>query len=276
MNTKKTNLPVLILMSLLIMSSCTSIKQIAYFQPTGTSNNGLQPNDTLFGLYDVRIKPKDMLSITVVTSEPLTSRMYNLIVPSIYDPSNYNSYNAIMSQPALQSYLVDNEGNIDFPLLGKIAVLGLTPRELEETLQQKMASAFSKERPVITIRIINYVVNVLGEVNRPGKYSTSNEKMTIFEALAQAGDLTIYGRRDNVKVLRENYDGSKKYFTIDLNDQNIIHSPVYYLEQNDVVYVEPNGTKARSAGFGAAESFGISALSILISMTSLLVTIFKK
>jgi polysaccharide export outer membrane protein len=201
--------------------------------------------------------------------------MYNLTVPSIYDPSNYNSYNSILSQPALQSYLVDNGGNIDFPLLGKIAVVGLSPKELVETLQQKLASSFSRERPVITIRIINYAVNVLGEVNRPGKYTTSNEQMTIIEGLSQAGDLTIYGRRDNVKVLRENTDGTKKYFTVDLNDENIINSPVYYLEQNDVVYVEPNATKSRSANFGAAESFGISAVSILLSTASLLVTILK-
>ncbi len=274
MNNKKTSLFVLA-MILLVLSSCAPVKNVAYFQKLDASTDSLKMKKSAPGLYDVRIKPKDMLSITVVTSEPATSRMYNLVVPSLFDPVSPNSYSAIISQPSLQSYLVDNEGFIDFPLLGIISVLGLTPKELEATLQMKMASSFSKERPVITIRITNFAVNVLGEVARPGKFNTVNERMTIFEGLALAGDMTIYGRRDNVKVLRENTDGSKKYITVNLNDENIINSPAYYLEQNDVVYVEPNSSKSRSSSFGAAESFAISALSILISMISLAFNVLK-
>jgi polysaccharide export outer membrane protein len=175
----------------------------------------------------------------------------------------------------VQTYLVDNEGIINFPTIGKIKVAGLTRNELETKLQEKLAFAFNKELPIITIRIANYSVNIVGEVSRPGKYVTVNDRMTIFESLAMAGDMTIYGRRDNVKVLRENADGTKKIISINLNDKNIIYSPAYYLEQNDVVYIEPNSAKSRSSNIGAEETLTISALSIVISLTSLLVNILK-
>lgn len=268
MFTKKTILPVSIFLALMFLNSCAGVKEIAYFQKLSAKTDSVKQNTALF---DARIKPKDMLSITVAASEPMTTRMFNLLVPIVTENSEKN----ILSQPGLQSYIVDIDGNIDFPVFGKIKVSGLSLKELENQLQKKMESSFSKERPIITIRFINYTVNVLGEVNRPGKYNTTNERMTLFDAISIAGDLTIYGRRDNIKILREDANGIKKVITINLNDENIIHSPVYYLEQNDVVYVEPNKTKARSASFGAAESFGISALSIAISLTSLLINILK-
>jgi polysaccharide export outer membrane protein len=195
-----------------------------------------------------------------------------LVVPQIADPSNQNS---LYTQPSLQSYLVDNDGDINFPVFGKINVAGLTRKELESVLQKKLAPAFTKESPIITIRFINYTVNILGEVTKPGKFETTNDRLTIFEGLALAGDLTIYGRRDNVKVLREKLDGSKEYITVNLMDKNIIFSPAYYLEQNDVVYVEPNKSRSRSSNYGAAESFGIASLSVLLTLTSLVFTVFN-
>ena len=269
MSIQKTTNPLLFLLMLIFLNSCAGVKEIAYLQKLSTKSDSLKQNT---GLFAARIKPKDMLSITVVTSEPATSRMYNLVVPQILENSEKN----LTSQPGLQSYLVDNDGNIDFPVFGKIKVNGLTLKELEDILQKKLESAFSKERPIVTIRFTNYTVNLLGEVNRPGKYNTANERITVFEAISNAGDLTIYGRRDNIKIIREDANGIKKVITVNLNDENIINSPIYYLEQNDVVYVEPNLTKARSTSFGAAESFGISALSIGISLTSLLINILKQ
>jgi polysaccharide export outer membrane protein len=182
----------------------------------------------------------------------------------------------LYSTPTLQTYLVDNDGMIDFPVFGELKVAGMTRKELEKMLHEKLNSAFNKEQPIITIRIVNYSVNILGEVLRPGKYNTVNDRMTIFEGLAMASDLTIYGRRDNVKVLRENADGTKNYITVNLNDKNVINSPAYYLEQNDVVYVEPNSAKSRSSGIGAEETLSVSALSVLISLTSIIVTVLHK
>jgi len=257
---------------------------VAYFQKYSSSADSLKEQTTAPELYDARIKPKDLLSITVVTSESEASRNYNLIVPQLYDPASVSLLSAsaglsssmIAVQPTLQTYLVDNDGNIDFPVIGELKVGGMTRKEVEKMLQEKLASAFNKEVPIITIRIVNYSVNILGEVLRPGKYNTTNDRMTIFEGLAMASDLTIYGRRDNVKVLRENADGTKNYITVNLNDKNVINSPAYYLEQNDVVYVEPNSAKSRSSGIGAEETLSVSALSVLISLTSIIVTVLHK
>lgn len=279
---KKTKLTLSLFSLLFVLNSCSEVRNIAYFQrqersqnqigseARTSSNSNLTKNDA--NLYEARIKPKDLLSITVVSSEPEASKMYNLIVPQIGEPSNPNS---LLSQPSLQTYLVDNDGNIEFPVFGKINVKGMTRKELEQFLHNKLASAFSKEIPIVTIRFVNYSINVLGEVLKPGKYDTNNDRITIFEALALAGDLTIYGRRDNVKVLRERADGFKTYITVNLNDRNIVFSQAYYLEQNDVVYVEPNKSRARSSNYGAAETFGISSLSVLLTLTSLVFTVFN-
>jgi len=276
MYSKKSNLSILLLLSVLILSSCAGSKKVAYFQKYSSTADSLKEQNPSSGLYDARIKPKDMLSITVVTSEPQASGTYNLIVPQLYDPSNVSGTSMLNSVPTLQSYMVDNEGTINFPVVGSLKVSGLTRKELEKMLQEKLASAFNKEIPIITIRIINYSVNILGEVMKPGKFITSNDRITIFEGLAMAGDMTIYGRRENVKVLRENADGTKNYISVNLNDKNIIHSPAYYLEQNDVVYVEPNKAKSRSSNIGSAETLSVSALSIIISIASIVVTVLKK
>jgi len=269
---KKTGFSVYLLLSILFLYSCAPAKDIAYFQKVDTkahsTNNQLVPT----GLYEARIKPKDLLSITVVSSEPDASRMYNLIMPQVEGAS---AQNTLASMPTLQTYEVDNDGNIEFPILGKMKIAGLTRNELGLMLHKKLESAFTKESPIITIRFTNYSVNILGEVQKPGKFETNNDRLTIFEGLALAGDLTIYGRRDNVKVLREQADGTKEYITLDLSDKNIIYSPAYYLEQNDVVYVEPNKSRAKSSNYGAAETFGITSISVLLTLTSLVFTVIK-
>lgn len=272
MSYKKIPLIIVLILVLFLINSCNSEKRIAYFQKIGTEKDDLKFQKNSATTYDARIKSKDLLSITVVSSEPEASKIYNLIMPQIEDPSSQNS---LYSQPSLQTYLVGNDGYISFPVFGKIKAAELTRNELELYLKKQLEPAFSKEIPIITIRITNYTVNVLGEVSKPGKYGTNNERITIFEGLALAGDMTIYGQRDNVKVLREKNDGTKEYYTLNLNDKNIIFSPAYYLEQNDVVYVEPNKSKLRSSNFGSAESFWISALSVLFSLASLIITVLK-
>lgn len=244
--------------------SCAQVKNIAYFQQTDQGQTVLNS-----ATYDAQIKPKDLLSITVVSSEPAASRRYNLVMPQVDASMSY-----IQSQPTLQNYLVDNEGNINFPSLGMLKVKGLSTKELEELIGKQLKPFFTEEMPVITVRIMNYSVNVLGEVLRPGTFVTTNGRMTIFEGLAMAGDLTIYGRRDNVKVLRENENGEKIIYTLNLNDKNLFDSPAFFLEQNDVVYVEPNQTRANSSKYGAAENYRISTISVLISLATLGVTIF--
>jgi polysaccharide biosynthesis/export protein len=269
MNLIKTPYFSILAMSFLLIS-CAGSKKVAYMQSLPVSGDTMAIESRTLIPYEAHIKSQDILSITVVSSRPDASKIYNLLVPQLSETTNM-----ITSTPTMQTYLVDMDGNIDFPILGKINVRGLTRKELEAQLQKRLEPEFSKERPVITIRITNYSVNVLGEVSRPGKYATTNDHLTIFESLALAGDMTIYGKRDNVKVLRERTDGTKSFIYVNLNNKNIIHSPAYYLEQNDVVYVEPNKAKSRSANIGSAETLGVSVTSILISLTSLLVTIFK-
>jgi len=270
MSSNKSTLSLFFILCVLLLSSCAPVKNIAYFQKLDTKTDSLNQNQ-VSDIEKARFKPQDLISIIVVTTQPETSRIYNLITPSVSD----NISNNLTSQPVLQNYLVDYDGNIDFPVLGKLHVQGKTRKELLLLLQEKLASAFNNELPIITIRITNYSVDVVGEVVRPGKFNTINDRMTIFDGIAMAGDLTIYGKRENVKVLRENADGSKKFITVNLNDKNIINSPAYYLEQNDVVYVEPNKSRSNASHFGAAESFGISALSILISISSLMFNVLK-
>lgn len=253
-----------LLMFTSIMVSCAQVKDISYFQQTNQEQTTLTSTK-----YDATIKPKDQLSITVVSSEPTASSRYNLIMPQI-DSRMGN----IQSQPAIQSYLVDSEGTINFPTLGVLKVSGMNTEELEVFIGNKLKPYFSEEMPVITARILNYTVNVLGEVLRPGKFESLNGRMTIFEGLAMAGDMTIFGRRDNVKVLREKANGERIIYSLNLNSNKLFDSPAFYLEQNDVVYVEPNQTKANSSRYGAAENFRMTTISVLISLATLGATIF--
>lgn len=261
----------LLFIAVLLSTACSNVKNIAYMQEVERQMQKTSQVDNSH--FDIKIKPKDLLSITVVSTEPEASRIYNLITPQPQGQA-LSSVNQIHTQPTLQNYLVDNDGNINFPVLGQINVKDLTKKELENYILEKLKPAFTNELPIVTIRINNFSINVLGEVNAPGNYITNNERLTIFEGLALAHDMTIYGKRENVRVLREDSDGNKTYFTLNLNDKNIINSPAYFLEQNDVVYVEPNKSMANSSKYGAAESFRISSISVLISLATMGVTIY--
>jgi polysaccharide export outer membrane protein len=176
----------------------------------------------------------------------------------------------------MQDYLVDNDGNITYPILGKIHVSGLTKTQTERLISEKIAPYMSKDaKPIVTVRMSNYKISVLGEVGRPSTLTVGNEQISILEALAQAGDLTIYGKRDNIKLIREDSLGEKHIYKLNINDANLINSPYYYLQQNDVVYVEPNKAKAHNSEIGSMTSIWFSATSIILSVASLLYNIIK-
>ena len=253
----------------LILTGCGSSKNVAYFQNSDTVN--LEASRML---YDARIMPKDMLTITVSTTDPEAAVPFNLTVATVQSMSLRSNST---SQATLQTYLVDNEGNIDFPLVGRMHLGGLTKSEAEQLILQKIKPFMSEtENPIVTVRMINYKISVIGEVARPGMFTVANEKISILEALAQAGDLTIYGVRDRVKLIREDSTGKKEIHVLNLNDANIINSPYYYLQQNDIVYVEPNKVKSQNSSVGSMTTLWFSATSILISLTSLLYNILKK
>ena len=253
----------------LLLIACTSPKKVAYIQ-----NSGIFDEDNSAYLYDAHIMPKDVLTITVNTINPEASQPFNLVVsPTLTNASNGQT---IGSSRAMQTYLVGNDGTINFPVLGTIKVGGLSKVECEKLIHDAILPYMNvSENPVVTVRMANYKISVLGEVARPGVFAVSNEKINIFEALAQAGDLTVYGVRSRVKLIREDDNGKKKIYTLNLNDANIISSPCYYLQQNDVIYVEPNKVKARNSSVGQTTSIMLSSIGILISVATLLFNILK-
>jgi polysaccharide biosynthesis/export protein len=226
---------------------------------------------------DVIIKRGDLLVITVNSNTPEAAIPFNL--PLIPVGEGMNAYGIarsnISSGAGLQNYLVDIDGNITFPILGKLQVAGLKKSELSRLIQSKIHPLYIKEEPVISIRYANFSVSVLGEVNRPGSFDANNENLTIFEAIALAGDLTIFGRRDNILLIREDAQGVKTTYRIDIRDSGLINSSFYYLQQNDVIYVQPNNPRTRGSALGAAETLSISVVGTLISLTSLLINILK-
>ena len=260
----------LLLPALLLLGGCRSAKKVSYFQYSSSRDSLEQHQEG--GLYSARIKPKDLLTISVVSGDQEASRPYNLLVPQIRDITVQSS---LYSQPSMQPYLVEEDGSIDFPVLGKIEVAGMKRTELESHLLELLKPAFSGELPIVTVHISNYSVHVLGEVARPGKIAVSNDRITLLEALSQAGDMTLYGRRESIRILREGPDGKKEFLMANLNDKDLVHSPAYYLEQNDVVYVEPNKVQQRTASIGRAETLSISVVGILISVASLVVNVLK-
>ena len=254
-------------LSALLVSGCTSYKKVPYLQdPEVVNNYGKE-----IPLYDAKIMPKDILNITVNTTDPQAAAPFNL---TIQDPTNVTFGKYTTTQPSLQQYLVNNEGEIDFPVLGRLKISGLTKNECEDLIREKLIP-YLKETPVVTVRMVNYKISVLGEVNKPGTFTVTNEKVNVLEALAMAGDMTVYGVRDNVKLVREDAHGKRQIQTLNLNDADLVLSPYFYLQQNDILYVTPNKTKARNSDIGNSTTIWISATSILVSIASLLVTVFK-
>ena len=256
----------LALLVLAVLPACSSHKDIAYLQEQEGALRAAADS-----LYDARIKPKDLLTITVNTFDREASLPFNLMYPS----NSPNGFSNNVGENIMQKYLVDNDGEIDFPVLGRIKVAGLTKKEVEAYLRGRL-SVYLKEEPLVNVRMVNYKISVIGEVAHPNTYTITNEKVNVLEALALAGDMTIYGKRKNVKLMREGENGERNVYTIDLTDKNLIHSPYFYLQQNDVLYVEPNRTKMRNSRYSAMTGQVLTGTSVLVSVAGLIVTLTKK
>ena len=254
------------LLSVLFMASCSSYKKVPYLQ----NSKEWSELEQEMVVYEPRIQPHDLLNIVVTNPDnPSASLAYNLVSPS---DAARNSY--LQSQPTLQNYIVDINGDVVIPNVGKVNLGGKTITEAEQLVLAKVQSSFSST-PAVVVRFVDFKISVLGEVTAPGTFTIKNGKVTILEALAHARDLTIYGQRDNVKVVRENGDGKREVAELNLNDASILSSPYYYLQQNDVVYVTPNKSKAKNSDIGSSTSLWFSGTSILISLASLLFNILK-
>ena len=245
---------------ILMMVGCGSSKEVAYWQNIDSISLAASK-----GLYDAKIMPKDELTILVQTTDPLTS-----------EPFNLRSTGQTSSKNQITGYLVDNDGMINFPIVGKIHVAGLTKTECEDLIKSKIQPYLARtENPLVSVRTSSYRITVIGEVNRPGVIPVATEKISLVEALAEAGDMTIYGKRDNVLLVREDKSGEKHKVRLNMNDANIINSPYYYLQQNDIVYVEPHKVKARNTFFGSNTSIFYSVIGITTSLVSLLITVLR-
>ena len=248
-------------------TSCTSYKTVPYM-----INSAEVDLDSSAVLYEARVMPKDELTITVKCPEDAEAVIpFNLTAT----PAVGQGRGTLTSQPTLQTFLVTNEGTINYPVLGTLKVGGMTVNQVEDLIASKIEGTYLKTRPVVTVRLSNYKISVLGEVTSPGTYTVPSEKVSIYGALALAKDMTVYGRRDNVKLIREDATGKKTIHELDLNDANIIKSPYFYLQQNDVLYVTPNKTKAKNSDIGSSTSYWVSSISILVSIASLVTNILR-
>ena len=248
------------LLIVLVFSSCGSRKDIVYFQDEPIANAVENMNSN----YEIRYQSNDMLTIDVSSLDPAAARPYNL--PAV----SYNATDVISAQGGLkmQTYLIDNDGFIDFPQLGKIKLGGLTRTEAHTLMKEKLVE-YLKD-PIVNIRLANFTITVLGEVNQPGAFTIADERVSLNEALGLAGDLTIYGKRDNIFLIRE-VNGEKRYAKFDLSSINVVNSPNYYLAQNDVIYVEPNNARVRQSTFNQNNTVIISAIATLATIAAILI-----
>ena len=236
----------------IMLTSCMSTKKVTYFQ--NLDNVDLSKTT---GLYDAKIMPKDILSITVHTLTPEASEAFNL-------------------KGAAASYLVDNEGKIDFPVVGTLNLGGMTTKEAEALIKSKIVSYMSaSENPIVQVRMSNYKYAMLGGIRAPGVYTAPNEKISIVEAIARAGDLDLYGQRDKIFLIRENEHGEREYHQLNINDAEIFNSPYYYLQQNDIVYVEPKKVQARNSFFASSTSMWLSLFGMLTSVSTFILALTK-
>ncbi|MBQ3207455.1 MAG: polysaccharide biosynthesis/export family protein [Bacteroidales bacterium] len=252
---------VCLLLSAAALSSCSSVKDIAYFQ-----NKVVNQPEKIDKHAGIVIQPKDMLSIVVSSRNPELVSMFNLPVVSYQAGSETVSGAGVQR---LLGYVVDNAGYIDFPVLGPISVSGMTRWELSEMIKNRLIKDGLLTDAVVTVEFMNFKVSVLGEVNAPGTYTIEGDKVTVLQAISLARDLTIFGLRENVSVIRER-DGERTIYQINLCDVNLFKSPAYYLQQNDIIYVEPNQEKARQS---TTDDKTLRMTSILVSGGSLLVSI---
>lgn len=255
-----------------LFSSCNSYKKVPYFQVDEEQN--VMRLESNFNEYAVRFKPDDVLSIVVnVVGEQSIAYDYNLPLQPSATTDNSSEDN-VTQGVGRQTYMLNKDGYIDFPVLGLLKVAGYTQSELEQYLKEEL-STYLKVKPVVTVRLMNFKITVTGEVNKPGEYAVGRDHVNVLQALALAGDMSIHGKRDNVKLIREMPDGSLKRVVLDVSQADVVSSPYFYLQQNDMLVVTPTKAKARTADISTQTNIIISTASILLSIASLIVLITR-
>ena len=248
-----------------LLASCAAPKNVIYFQDTADReiSTDVQP-------LQIRLRPEDKISIIVNCPSHELMNQFNLPYVTRYVGSQTETYGS--GQTGLSGYIINAEGDIDFPVLGRLHIAGLTRSEVADLIKNELQNRDLVKQPVVTVDYMNLYVSIMGEVARPGRYAIARDHFTILDALSMAGDLTIDGRRDNIRVIRE-LDGIQRTYLIDMRSaKDIANSPAYYLCQNDIVYVEPTAKKARNSTVAGntllTPSFWISVASLAATITS--------
>lgn len=262
MNMLKKYVTYLLVCMAVFFTACTSTKKIIYLQDVVPLKQ-----QEIEQKYEVIIHGDDLLAIMVNSRDPELAMPFNMPMVTYQLGSNSGGQQRVLG------YLVDTNGNIDFPILGKIHVEGLTRMQLTELIKNKLIDGDLIKDPIVTVQFLNFKISVMGEVGSPGSFTISGDRITLLEALSMAGDLTIYGRRDRVGVIREN-NGKRTILFHDLRSADIFNSPCYYLQQNDIVYVEPNKAKSGQSGINQNNSIGVW-VSVISLLTTIAVLIFK-
>lgn len=244
----------LCIISLLAITACGSRKEIVYFQ-------NQEQLTTSFEQYIPKIQPTDQLAIVISAADVAAAAPFNQL-STIQTTTNSNSLS-----PYSPTYTVDENGNISLPMVGSIKLAGLTRSQAIETIKEKVSKYVVN--PGVNVNFVNFRISVLGEVSRPGSFIVPTERITLLDALGMAGDLTIKGKRENITVIRES-NGVKERYTVDLTSESALNSPVYYLAQNDVVYVEPNSAQVTASKFTPNYTLWISMAGVIISVISVL------
>lgn len=253
-----------------LTSSCGSSQKVVYFQD-------LKPGESEIALPAVQavtVQPEDKISIIVNSRDPQLTDLFNLpIVSKQLGQALRTGSSGSGTSQSVSGYTVDANGDIDFPVIGKIHVAGMKREEIARFIKEKLIAENLVKDPIVTVEFMNLCISVLGEVNSPGRFSIDRDRLTVLDALSMAGDLTIYGNRYKILVLREE-EGVQRVYDINLTSgEHIYSSPAYYLQQNDVVYVEPNEVRARQSTVNGnnvrSTSFWFSLASLLISVAIL-------
>lgn len=253
--------------AVLILDSCaTKRTELGYFKDIESIKSGI------FGStdYTLKVVPDDHLNITVTSLDPQATLVYNLPTQLVPVTDQSTGTATMVASNTASSYLVNSKGDITFPVFGTLHVEGMTAEQISEMLTKKISQYV--EDPIVTVSISRFNVNVLGEVTRPGMVQSQGERFSIIDAISKAGDITQYGVRENVLLIREE-DGKKVYHHLDLTDSKIFDSPYFYLKQNDMIYVQPNNIKAENASYNINNGYKVQVTSAVISACSVVASL---
>lgn len=253
-----------VVLLIFFLGACSVPKDVVYFQ--GIDSLTTAQKELMNQTYTTKIVPDDLLSITVTAWDPTVVTPFN---PPVFAYAAQGETSVVPSQQ-LQTYLVDKEGDINFPVIGKVHVAGLTKQQVSAKLQESIKPYV--EDALVNVQIVNYKITLMGEVSRPGAISVKNDRISILDAIGQVGDLTINANRKNILIIRD-HNGEKEFARIDITQPDLFASPYYYLKQNDVVYVEPNDAKKRNARYSQAQQYSITVFSSILSAISVITTV---